>query len=97
MLAIQKYKGKNLVSIFNIFSCSTLRSQLVIEGNHFFGFGRNRTLTPIGFAKPKLKPKPTNRNHRKLFFQTFPPQKLPKTFLFLRENRENLQIVGFEY
>ena len=37
---------------------STLKSgtaykKLVNEGNHFLGFGRNRNLTPIGFAKPK--------------------------------------------
>ena len=41
-----------------------LQNMVVIEGNHFFGFGQK----PIGFAKPKPKPKPTIQNQIKLVF-----------------------------
>ena len=41
------------IGIFPHLESTFMVYNLVNEENHFFGFGRNRNLTPIGFAKPK--------------------------------------------
>ena len=44
-------------------------SLVVIEGNHFFGFGRNRNQTPIGFAKPNPNRNPLTETREPSFLK----------------------------